>query len=361
MESVPLRILIIGGGAIGSLVGVRLGLSGHDVTLVGRPQFVETAQAEGLTLILPDGTRQVARVAAVDSVASAFAAQAAYDLMFLTVKSYDTSVVVAELQRANDDRRLQSAGHHLPPILTLQNGVGNEEILAEAFGAVQVIAGAIDTPVSVPAPGLVQIHRAASRIGLAAVGQGAPVTAAEAALESAGFRTALFGDYRGLKWTKLLMNILANASCAILDWTPAQVMADPATARLEARSWQEALAVMARLRINPVPLGGYPFPMLLPAARHMPPGWLALGLRGFVSGGRGTKQPSLQIALRNGKPTEVAWLNGAVARHAAQLGSLAPVNDAFANLLISLSAGETLWSEYRGRPDRLEALAKHPA
>ncbi len=55
----------------------------------------------------------------------------------------------------------------------------------------------------------------------------------------------VFTDYRRLKWSKLLMNLLANAQCAILDWTPAQVMADPTASRLEALAWQEAFAVMA--------------------------------------------------------------------------------------------------------------------
>ena len=44
----------------------------------------------------------------------------------------------------------------LPLLLTLQNGVGNDEALAAAFGAERIVTGAIDTPVSVPAPGQVQ-------------------------------------------------------------------------------------------------------------------------------------------------------------------------------------------------------------
>ena len=121
------------------------------------------------------------------------------------------------------------------------------------------------------------------------------------------------------------MNILANASCAILDWTPAHVMADPVASRLEARAWQEALAVMACLGVRPVTLAGYPFPLLAPVARRLPPDWLARGLRGTVSGARGDKMPSLHIALGVGRPSEVDWLNGAVARYGAQAGVPTPV------------------------------------
>ena len=138
------------------------------------------------------------------------------------------------------------------------------------------------------------------------MGVASPAGTIADSLARAGFTVSLYTDYRGLKWTKLLMNILANAACAILDWTPAQVMGDPETAALEARAWQETLAVMSRRQIHVVALAGYPFPLFAPLARRLPPAWLARVLRGFVSGGRGSKMPSLQIALSSGKPSEVA-------------------------------------------------------
>jgi 2-dehydropantoate 2-reductase len=356
-----MRILIVGAGAIGSFLGARLALGGHDVVLVGRRQFLEAVRADGLTLIQPDGTFRADRIAVVESISGAFPFHSPFDLALVTVKAYDTSAVVAELEAAANGPRPKGAGHLLPPLLTLQNGLGNEELLAEAFGADQVIAGAIDTPVSVPAPGHVLVHRPTYRIGLAAVGRSAPVGTAAAVLGSAGFGISSYSDYRGLKWSKLLMNILANASCAILDWTPALVMADPVMAVLEARAWKETMAVMARLDIGPVRLGGYPFPQILPIARRLPAGLLALGMRSFVSGGRGSKMPSLQIALSTGRASEVAWLNGAVARHAREVGLPAPVNRCLADLLTSISVGHTDWNEYRGRPDRLSALIAYAA
>ena len=115
--------------------------------------------------------------------------------------------------------------------------------------------------------------------------------------------------------------------------------------------------MIADLGVRPVPLAGYPFPILLPVARRVPASWLARALRGFVSGGRGSKMPSLQIALSGGKPSEVNWLNGAVARHARQLHIRAPVNTALTDLLSALSCGDALWEDCRGRPEVLAALA----
>ena len=137
-----------------------------------------------------------------------------------------------------------------------------------------------------------------------------------------------FADYRSLKWSKLLMNLLANAQCAILDWTPAQVMSDPVASQLEALAWQEAFAVMAALRIRPVAMAGYPLPLLAPFVRRLPVPWLASGLRRFVSGGRGSKMPSLHVALAAGKRSEIGWLNGAVARYGREAGVPTPVNRA---------------------------------
>jgi len=345
-----LKIMVVGAGAVGCFLGARLALAGHAVTLIGRERMVEAVRGGGLALEEPDGVRQAFNVAAANSIASALSANEPYDLAFVTVKAYDTDAVAAEL-----------AQHPaLPPLLTMQNGVGNEESLAERFGEGRVLSGAIDTPVSLPAPGRVRVHRARYKIGLAPVGRAAPaipLAGVQALLGGAGFQVDLFPDHRGLKWTKLLMNMLANASCAILDWTPAQVMEDPVTARLEACAWQEALAVIADLGVRPVPLAGYPFPILLPVARRVPASWLARALRGFVSGGRGSKMPSLQIALSGGKPSEVNWLNGAVARHARQLHIPAPVNSALTDLLSALSCGDASWADCRGRPEVLAALA----
>ncbi len=354
-----MRILIIGAGAIGSLLGARLALAGHDVTLAGRPALVAAVQATGLILLEPTGaSRRAANVRAVDSIAAAFTLgmdkpgfsekpplPASYDLALLTVKAYDTAAVIAELRALDADR--------LPPLLTLQNGVGNEEALAAAFGADRIVAGAIDTPASIPAPGQVQVHRDRFRAGLAPVGKAAPLGQAAALLRDAGFKTQVFDDYRGLKWAKLLMNLLANAQCAILDWTPAQVMAHPVAARLEALAWQEALAVMARLDIRPVALAGYPLPLLAPIARRLPPTWLARGLSRLVTGGRGGKMPSLHIALAGGKRSEVTWLNGAVARFGHETGVPTPVNAAFADVLVALTEGQTDRDIYRGRPEKL--------
>jgi 2-dehydropantoate 2-reductase len=344
------RVLIIGAGAVGSFVGARLALSGAAVTLVGRGPLAEAARSSGLSLAEPEGERRTPPLAAYDSLAGALRASA-YDLAILTVKAYDTAVVLAEIA---------AAAVSPPPILSFQNGIGNEEALARSLGPDRVIAGAIETPLTVPQPGAVIAHRSRYRAGLAPVGSTAPAAEAAAALARAGLRIDLYDDYRRLKWSKLLLNLPANAACAILDWTPAQIMADPNTAALEARAWQEAFRVMRGQGIAPVSLAGYPLSLLAPIIPRLSPSLLARGLRRTVAGGRGSKSPSLRVAMAGGKRSEVGWLNGAVAAAGLATGISTPVNAAFTDILSALAQGRDQWSEWRDQPRRLTTTVANP-
>jgi 2-dehydropantoate 2-reductase len=341
-----MRALVIGAGAVGGFLGARLGLAGHDVVLVGRSLFVEAVNKSGLLLAEPDGTQRTVQVLAFDNLAAALTSGAPYDLALLTVKAYDTANVAAELKGSTAAP---------PPVLTLQNGVGNEEVLTAVFGPDKVVAAAIETPVSLPFPGRVQIHRSRFRVGLASVGRDAPLSTALELLRAAGLDASVYCDYRRLKWSKLLLNLPGNALCAILDWSPARVMAHPLASQLEARAWQEAFRVMSALGVRPVTLAGYPLPLIGLLAHRLPPPLLALGLARTVSGGRGTKPPSLHMALSAGQQSEVGWLNGAVARAAQQFGIPAPVNRVLTEVLTALTENRAAWDDWRGCPERVLA------
>jgi 2-dehydropantoate 2-reductase len=336
------RVLIVGAGAIGCLLGARLSLAGHDITLVGRQVLADAVGANGLVLRDTAGFETVTQVKVWTSVTAA--AGPAYDLIAITVKAYDTALVVEQIGEVGLEA----------PLVTFQNGVGNEELLVTRFGPGRVISAAIDTPASVPQPGLVQVHRAAYHIGAASVG-GTDLAAFRSAFHSAGFEITTYHDYRGLKWTKLLMNQLANASSAILNWTPRQVMGHPGMAQLEARAWQETLSVMRCAGISAVQLGGYPFPMITPIALRLPPWLLAKALAQFVAGGRGTKMPSLQLALAGGKRSEVDWINGAVIAEGQRRGISTPANACLRAALTDIIAGKAVWAGYQDHPERLMA------
>ncbi|HXF60317.1 MAG TPA: 2-dehydropantoate 2-reductase N-terminal domain-containing protein, partial [Caldilineaceae bacterium] len=236
-------MLVIGAGAIGCLVGGRLAQAGEQVTLVGRPHFVEVVRREGLRLSDEHGRHIIRTVNAAGSLAEAYAAPSAaqegYDLAILTVKSYDTAAALEELGAV--------AGREFPPMLSLQNGVGNEETIAAVAGPDRVIAGTITTPVSVEGAGAIRVDRPQYGLGVSAWAPGVPtglLDATQAALAHAGFAVVRYPHAQGMKWTKLLMNMMGNASSAILDMPPAEVFAQASLVDLEIAAWREALAVM---------------------------------------------------------------------------------------------------------------------
>jgi 2-dehydropantoate 2-reductase len=347
----PRDILIIGAGAIGCLVAGGLAQAGQVVTLVGRPRTAEAIARQGLRVSQDGRTATVGQVRAVSSIRAAFEGRPRYRLAVLTVKSYDTAQAVAELAAATADP---------PPVLTLQNGVGNEETLAAQLGQAQVIAGVITTPASVPEPGHVLVERNLKQIGVASLVDPPPTGVPSAAqvadlFAAAGFEARTYPDWRSLKWTKLVMNLLCNASCALLGWSPAQVWADRPMAELEMVAWREALAVVRRLGCRLVDLGGYPLRLLDPWLRSLPTGLLYRPLGHFVVGGRGGKMPSLYLDLERGKRSEVGWLNGAVVTAGQALGMPVPANGTLAGSLSAVVEGEEAWETYRGRPEALLA------
>jgi 2-dehydropantoate 2-reductase len=182
-----------------------------------------------------------------------------------------------------------------------------------------------------------------------------PSTLAEA-LNRAGLPTVIYDDYKAMKWSKLLLNIVNNASCAILNQTPAQIIARPDLFDLEIKALQEGVAVMRAQGIQAVKLPGYPVNWLawLVSARWLPLAVKRAILRPFMLSGRGTKMPSLYLDLAAGRPTsEIGVLNGAIVEVGKELGIATPVNQALTEVLSGLVSGRLARAEYQNQPERL--------
>lgn len=357
------NVLIIGAGAIGCLVGGKLAMANQQVTLVGRRAFVEQVRGRGLQITDERGVHTVRNLRAAASMVEAYdRSPTAFDLAIFTVKSYDTSAAVDELRQA-----LAATGAPAPALLSVQNGVGNEEMLAQVAANIAVIAGSITTPVSVDAPGVIRIDKPSYGLGLAMWEQaGEPGRAGAEEKQSAmfagvcevmkmaGFAVKPYASAASMKWTKLLMNMMGNATCAILDEAPATVFADNRMVDIEIKAWREALAVMRAANIAPVDLERYPFGKLAPLIRYAPAVLMRPILRTQIGGARGGKMPSLHIDLHGNKgKSEVRWLNGAVVDKGGALGIATRVNAALTTTLLHLVAHPEERAGWKGAHDRL--------
>jgi 2-dehydropantoate 2-reductase len=335
--------MIVGAGAIGGYVGGSLALGGHAVTFLARAATAASLRAEGLRLT-DARTGQSRSIAPTIAVTPAeVQANGPYECAVVATKAFDTNAAAASLKAA-----LPAP----PPILCLQNGVDGEPELASFFGAGAILSGSVTSSISKTGPGALIIEKSRG-MGIAL---GHPLTLAViAALDGSGIRTQAYPTSGPMKWSKLLGNLIGNATSAILDMTVAEVFADPRLYAVEMASLRECLAVMKVLRYNPVDLPGVPVRALAMTTRM--PTWMARPLLlGRVAGGRGAKMPSLHIDLHSGRPqTEVRWLHGAVARHGADAGVPAPVNRVLTDTLEALTRGELKIDDFRRRPEALLA------
>lgn len=337
-----MRYLVIGSGAVGGYLGGRLALSGQPVLFLARPPQAEALRRSGLTLV--EGG-QAARLAEMKLESDLSSACSAFDpqVILIAVKAYALEAVIESLHRLPAP---------IPPLVCLLNGIGNEQRLSEAFGAGQVIAAALTTAVQVPSPGTVRVEKLRG-LGLHSGHSLAPELLAE--LAAAGVNPRLVADAASLKWSKLLTNLVSNATSAILHWTPAQVYAHPGLYRLEVEALRETVRLMRGKGIPAVNLPGVPtawFARLV----GWPPGLSRPILLRAVTSGRGDKLPSLVYDLER-RRSEVEWLNGAVAQHTQASGMAAPANRLLCNLLLALVGGAEDPQAYRGQPQRLLARA----
>lgn len=339
-----MRALIVGAGAVGQYLAARFELAGHDTVLLARPSAVDQLAAG--YMLAADGTSYKVVVPVASAPADA-ALQEPFELVVTSVKAFAT-------QGAIDSVRAISSCDHAT-VLVAQNGLGSEEACETAFGAERVVAGALTTAVERTQNGIT-----ASRSGglsLAPLGS-LPHNWLLAAFELTKIKIAAVADWRALKWSKLCINLQANAVCAILDWPPDQVYADKVAFSIERRCLLEAIATMHKLDIAPIGLIDFPVPLLLGAARTLPEGMLRIVLASRVAKARGGKLPSMLLDARAHKPQlEVDALNGAVAARAAQCGVPAPANAAVTRILDGIIAGTLPWDDYRGKPAALAAAA----
>ena len=342
----PLRVLFFGAGAVGSLLGARLARTGSEVTLIGRQPHVEAVARDGIRTVVAGEVSNQSVLAARPSVAEA---PGPFDYVFLTVKGYDTADAIDQLQPVLRPGTI---------VGSFQNGVGNEETIAAALPDQALLAASLTLPVSLDKPGIIKLHSRNGGVALSPVSPEVNVGPLLRKLHDAGLKARRYADFRAMKWSKLLANMMGNAQSAILDLPPSHVFADSELFRYERAAFREAVTVMDRMRVAVVALPGLPIPWLR-RAMSLPPLLAQMLLEPRLGGARGTKMPSLWWDLSRGKGrTEAAFLNGAVVDAGRRYDVPTPVNSVLWAILEKATKLPAEWERYRRQPDRLKALLR---
>lgn len=233
-----MKIGIAGTGAVGGYFGAALQRAGNRVIFLARGENLKTLKQRGLKVIGEKENFQIDGVFTGD-----FQDFSEIDLLLFTVKSNATAEVAVEI--APYLKKTCS-------ILTLQNGVDNEEVLSDVFGAPRIFAAATYIQAVVEEPGVVR------RIGLdprLVIGPIEPSSLENAkriasAFQSAKIDTYVVADILTVKWKKLLWNIAFNPLTALIESKVGAIYADEGLYRISESLCKEGIAVARTSGIN---------------------------------------------------------------------------------------------------------------
>ena len=351
-----MRVLIYGAGAIGAWLAAGLAKAGHEITCIARQSFIDSVRHRGLHIEQPDGT--ITSVSAIKAYASLAQLNNETALKFadfgnvlICVKAYSMQVAIAEL---SEWRQYSDVTHNASPLFVcLQNGVGSDGIAVDAFGSDHVVAATTTIPISIQAPSVFKVERSGGAICIAPCGSSdtAPLVSL---LRDVGPLVKVYADHRSLRWSKLLLNIMGNASSAILDMPVDAIYRDWRTYRIELAMLNECMEVVEHLGVHFTNLPSYPAATFAWALKAIPAFLLQPVLRHQIAKGRGSKRPSLQYDVMNHSGrSEIDWLNGAVFRYGKAIGVHTPVNEMLTRVLDNIVTKRDTQAEWRGNISRL--------
>ncbi|CAJ0706971.1 2-dehydropantoate 2-reductase [Ralstonia edaphis] len=292
-----MKIAILGAGALGCAIGAALTEGGHEAWLISRsPAHVTAMRGEGLRVDDAQGTRRIPVLAATQAAEVGVA-----ELVIVLVKSFQT------------DAAMRGATALVGPdtlVLSLQNGLGHEAILAEIVGGERVLAGKTYVGGVLRGPGHIQsgVVGKATYIG-ELDGRVTPrVQAIADAFNAARLATTVSENIVGTMWDKLLVNVATGALTGITRLTYGQLYDD---ALLKATSLAAVAEAIATAQAAGVKLSMTdPEQAWTLAAEGLPAAF----------------KTSMLQSLEKGSITEIDFINGSVVRYGQQYGVPTPVN-----------------------------------
>jgi len=297
-----MRIAILGAGAMGSWFGGRLAMQGSDVELLTTNQaHIGAVQDKGL--ILRSATAEQCLSIPIHRPEEV---QAPVDIILLFTKTFQSDRAMASVAHA-----ITSDTH----VLTLQNGIGNADIIANYVALEQTWIGVTMMPVDLLGPGIVASTGSGVSYFGGAVGQEHAVAHhLLQAFQATDLDVRLVQDIHRRVWEKVAFNAGMNAFCALARGTPGTIGKSPGAHDLVKDVAVEVAAVALTQEVE-IDLDSVVNTIDFACAEH------------------GEHKPSMLQDLLAKRPTEVAALNGAVVALADSAGVPVPMNRLLATLV----------------------------
>ena len=302
------HVVVLGAGAMGSLFGGLLAEGGLEVTLVDPwKEHIEKIKKDGLQIVGFGGDRFIP----IDATCNAAEVTSA-DIVFVQCKANFNAPAAASVQHLFSENTDTVA-------ISFQNGLGNEEELAEYFGADRVLTA---QGANVEAPGIIRNHaELPSYIGEMAGGVSDRTRKIASVLSAGGLPTEASENIRQDIWRKLMANIAISAVSGITGLNIGQIFNQHLADDVSYAALDEAVAVANAAGVN------------LSAAD-------AKEILDKIAGPNGTpgNKSSLRVDIENERPSEIDYINGAVVKLGKKHKVPVPVNETLVTLVHGLQA-----------------------
>jgi len=317
-----MRIAVFGAGAVGGYFGSRLAAAGADVTFIARGSHLSALRSRGLRIESPAGDVHLPTVAATDDPASI----GAVDVVMFTVKLYDVESALPRLAPLLASDTI---------VLPFQNGVDCVDLVVRAVGPPHAGGGTCYVSAVIAEPGVIR-HTAMGHLIFGELdGRGSPrLERFLAVCRNAPFQSTLSPNIAVDIWTKFARLSVFSGLTAVTRSPIGVIVGDPDLRELLEAPAGEAFAV-ARAKGIPVPDD---------LARDV--------LRAYQALPPHTKSSMLED-LERGRPLELPWLSGAVARIGREVGVRTPTHQFITAVLGPFVAGARVLQPSASEASRL--------
>lgn len=297
------RIAVVGAGALGLYYGAMLQRAGHEVRFLLRRDLQEIGRS-GLQVRSINGDFHLPWVAGY----ATSHAIGSVDLVLVGLKTFANQAMVDLVAPLVDSTTA---------ILTLQNGLGNEELLADAFGVDSVLGGIAFLCANRGEPGTVlHLGEGRIRLGEAKGGLSERATALARLFSLAGVPCEAVADLQRARWEKLIWNIPFNGLCALTGKNVTELLAHPPCARLVENIMREVVTAANSQDLSE-PLDGARFiPKMLAMTAQMD-----------------HYRPSMMLDRLEGRPLELEAIYAFPLRRAQDKGIELPLIEMLYSLL----------------------------
>lgn len=303
-----MKIAIIGPGALGCLIAGSLkARTKEEVWLIdSSPERAKHIRQDGIKI---EGLSNLARCQV--NVSADPKEVGRCDLVILCVKSYSTEDACKDIKDLVSDNTF---------VMTLQNGIGNVQVLNDYFGTEKVIAGVTNHGATLLGDGHVRhAGKGETIIGLASGKVLGPIKEIAGILSKAGFETKVSKDIDSVIWSKLVINVGINALTAITRLKNGMLTEHGGTREILRSAVQEAVKIVKRKRVKLI----YDDPIQKVES---------------VCKATAANISSMLQDVLNKKRTEIDFINGAVIRQGKALGIPVPVNEVLTALVKTIEA-----------------------